>query len=337
MHDVIIRNINIRIGNVRKAKDTYQSDPLSVSGGKRVVLDHLSMCWAIDMGFRASGQEVTMSNCMISKGLYWNTPHEKGKHNYAGIFSPKYGTFYGNYIADCGQRAPRINDNEYIDIRNNVVANSKYTFDICNYEWMGANTKFNVVNNVVLKGNPAPGGSTSNVTSGGSYKYFQGRTYSGGLFAYSVNNYDNTKNARPLNDTDENVTGALWTGDLSKDSNAIEQVEKEMYAYSPSGYSNMSSTWYDLIFPSDISLDEYDASLISKKGNTLMNYPFVVPSMNTYSAEDAAKYVLTNAGANAKSEAGGAARDILSRRYLAEEEQDFRFFLTTARHQRHTA
>ena len=318
VHDVIIRNINIRIGNVRKAKDTYQSDPLSVSGGKRVVLDHLSMCWAIDMGFRASGQEVTMSNCMISKGLYWNTPHEKGKHNYAGIFSPKYGTFYGNYIADCGQRAPRINDNEYIDIRNNVVANSKYTFDICNYEWMGANTKFNIVNNVVLKGNPAPGGSTSNVTSSGSYKYFQGRTYSGGLFAYSVNNYDNTKNARPLNDTDENVTGALWTGDLSKDSNAIEQVEKEMYAYSPSGYSNMSSTWYDLIFPSDISLDEYDASLISKKGNTLMNYPFVVPSMNTYSAEDAAKYVLTNAGANAKSEAGGAARDILSRRYLAE-------------------
>lgn len=318
VHDVIIRNISIRIGNVRKAGDTYQSDPLSMTGGKRVVLDHISMCWAVDMGFRAYGQEVTMSNCMISKGLYWNTPHEKGKHNYAGIFGPKYGTLYGNYIADCGQRAPRICDNEYIDIRNNVVSNSKYTFDICNYEWMGANTKFNVVNNVVLKGNPAPGGSTSNTTNSGSYKYFQGRTYSGGLFAYSVNNYDNTKNARALNDTDKNITGALWTGDLSKDASAIEKVKNEMYVFSPKGYSNTAQTWYDLIFPNDISLDDYDASLVSKKGNTLMNYPFVVPSMNTYSAEDTVKYVLTNAGANAEAKAGGAVRDILSRRYLAE-------------------
>jgi hypothetical protein len=129
--DVIIRNLNIRIGNVRKYGDTYQSDPLSVSGAnERVVLDHLSMCWAVDMGFRVDGKEITMSNCMITKGLYWNTPHEKGKHNYAGMFRANYGTFYGNYIADCGQRAPRIIDNEYIDVRNNVVANSKYTFDM---------------------------------------------------------------------------------------------------------------------------------------------------------------------------------------------------------------
>ena len=319
VHDVIIRNISIRIGNVRKAGDTYQSDPLSATGAnKRVVLDHLSMCWAVDMGFRVYGQEITMSNCMVSKGLYWNTPHEKGKHNYAGIFGAKYGTFYGNYIADCGQRAPRICDNEYIDIRNNVVTNSKYTFDICNYEWMGANPKYNVVNNVVLRGNPAPGGSTSNTTEGGSFKYFQGRTYSGGLFTYSVNNYDNTKAARPLNDSDEVVEGALWTGDASE--TGLDQLWGELNAFSPTGYSNMSSTWFDMILPSDVSLDEYDESAVSKKGNTLVNYPFVVPAMKTYAPNDTVKYVLTNAGAwkGAQNGESGPQKGILDNRYLAE-------------------
>ncbi len=319
VHDVIIRNISIRIGNVRKAGDTYQSDPLSATGAnKRVVLDHLSMCWAVDMGFRVYGQEITMSNCMVSKGLYWNTPHEKGKHNYAGIFGAKYGTFYGNYIADCGQRSPRICDNEYIDIRNNVVSNSKYTFDICNYEWMGANPKYNIVNNVVLRGNPAPGGSTSNTSEGGSFKYFQGRTYSGGLFTYSVNNYDNTKAARPLNDRDEVVEGALWTGDASKA--GLNQLWSELNAFSPTGYSNMSSTWFDMILPSDVSLDEYDDSAVSKKGNTLVNYPFVVPAMKTYSPNDTVKYVLTNAGAWKGAENGesGPEKGILDSRYLAE-------------------
>lgn len=322
VEDVIIRNISIRIGNVRKAGDTYQSDPLSVTGAnERVVIDHCTLNWGIDMGFRVSGEEITMSNCMISKGLYWNTPHEKGAHNYAGIFQPKYGTFYGNYIADCGQRAPRISDNEYVDVRNNVVFNSKYTFDLCNYEWMGANTKYNVVNNVVLKGNPTPAGSGSNSTEFGSYKYFQGRTYSGGVFTYTVNNYDNTDGARSLEDEDPSIDGAIWTGnfdwtgnlgssdDISDDERALKE---DLKVISPGGYSNLQQQWRNIIMPDNMSLDEYDASLVSKKGNTLMNYPFAAPDMQTYTSEDAAKYVLSNAGTIAPE------RDILSRRYFAE-------------------
>lgn len=318
VHDVIIRHISIRIGNVRKAGDTYQSDPLSATGAnKRVVLDHLSMCWGVDMGFRVYGNEMTMSNSMISKGLYWNTPHEKGKHNYAGIFGAKYGTLYGNYIADCGQRAPRICDNEFIDVRNNVVFNSKYTFDICNYEWMGANPKFNVVGNVVLRGNPSPGNSSSNAASGGSYKYFQGRTYSGGLFVYSANNYDHTKRdskasaeARAINDSNNPIEGALWTGNLNDADR--ETIDSEMAVYNTNGFSNIKDEWKNMILPSDISLDEYDDSAISKQGNTLVNYPFVIPPMKTYSGSDTVKYVLTNAGAKAP------VRGILDNRYLAE-------------------
>ena len=321
VHDVIIRNISIRIGNVRKAGDTYQSDPLSAQGvNKRVVFDHLSLCWAVDMGFRAYGQEVTMSNCMISKGLYWNTPHEKGKHNYAGIFGPKYGSFYGNYIADCGQRAPRICDNEYIDIRNNVVSNSKYSFDICNYEWMGANTKYNVVNNVVLYGSGAPGQSSSNAASGGTYKYFQGRTYSGGVMSYSVNNYDNNGKARSMDNPDKNVEGALWTGKFSDNESNVKRAANELKVFNADGYTNVDDEWKNMIFPSDISMAEYDSSVISKEGNTLVNYPFAAPNMITYSADEAAKRVLTSAGAViGRGENDDAPRKgILDNRYLAE-------------------
>ncbi len=312
VEDLIIRNISIRIGNVRKAGDTYQSDPLSVSGVRRAVFDHLSMCWGVDMAFRVYGQEATMSNCMINKGLYWNTPHEKGKHNYAGMFGPKYGSFYGNYIADCGQRAPRIIDNEYVDVRNNVIANSKYSFDICNYEWMGTNAKFNIVNNAVLKGNPAPGGSNSNVTKGGSYKYFQGRSYSGGLFSYSANNFDNTNQARPISDSAKNIDGAIWTGKLDS-SDKVNAVAAELGVINAGGYSNITSPWRDMIIPSDISIDEYDDTIVSHMGNTLVNYPFIAPAMKTYEGKEIAKYVLSNAGAT--SPVGG---DILTRRYKAE-------------------
>lgn len=310
VEDVIIRNISIRIGNVRKYGDTYQSDPLTVSGAtKRVVLDHLSMCWGVDMGFRVDGEEVTMSNCMISKGLYWNTPHEKGKHNYAGMFRAKYGSFYNNYIADMGQRAPRIIDNEYIDVRNNVVYNSKYSFDICNYEWMGANTKFNIVNNMVLKGNTAPGGATGNTSSGGSYKYFQGRDYSGGVITYTINNLDNTKGARPS--VSSYRDGALWDVNTSIDQKK-KVLGEELGVINAGQYSNTAEAWRDMIFPDDISIEDYDASQVALQGNTLVNYPFPAPEMTTRDADDAAKYVLSNAGAKYP------VRGILDNRYLTE-------------------
>lgn len=303
--DVIIRNIKIRIGNVKKYGDTYQSDPLSVSGAnKRVVLDHLSLNWAIDMGFRVDGTEVTMSNCAISKGLYWNTPHEKGKHNYAGMFRAKYGTFYNNYIADMGQRAPRIIDNEYIDVRNNVVYNSKYSFDICNYEWMGVNTKFNIVNNSVLKGNPA-----LSTTDGGSYKYFQGRTYSGGVFAYTANNIDSTTGAR--SELSALREGGLWTAENTL-SEKVGVAVDELGVINRSGYSNTEKTWQNMLFPDDMSLDEYNKSAVSKKGNTLLNYPLPAATVNTREPLAATKYVLENAGAIYP------VNDTLNRRYLAE-------------------
>lgn len=290
VEDVIIRNIKIRIGNIKKAGDTYQSDPLSASGtNKRVVLDHLSLNWGIDMGFRVDGTEVTMSNCMISKGLYWNTPHEKGKHNYAGMFRAKYGTFYNNYISDMGQRAPRIIDNEYIDVRNNVVTNSKYSFDICNYEWMGANTKFNIIGNSVLKGSP-----NCSTTKGGSYKYFQGRDYSGGIFAYTVNNTDATDDARAK--ISSMREGALWTADTSE-ADRSKVIGDELGVINAGGFSNLQQSWRNMVFPDDMSITDYNSSSVSKMGNTLMNYPFPAPDMTTLDPEEATKYVLTHAGA----------------------------------------
>ena len=321
VEDVIVRNIKIRIGNVRKAGDTYQSDPMSVTGSnKRVVLDHISMNWNVDMGFRVYGTEMTMSNCMITKAMYFNTPHEKGKHNYAGMFGPKYGTFYNNYIADMGQRAPRIIDNEYVDARNNVIYNCDRSFDICNYEWMGANTKFNIVANAAIKGNP-------NVSKrvGGSFKYFQGRTYSGGVFSYTANNTDTSTGSRAT--VNDPVEGAIWTADMST-TEKVANASQELAVINQNEYTYIATEYRDILFPDDMSLTDYNQTPLSKEGNTLMNYPFPYAEVYTRSPKDAVKYVMQHAGAiypveHRTDEEGNddivyRGNDTLNRRYMAE-------------------
>lgn len=121
---------------------------------------------------------------------------------------------------------------------------------------MGANPKYNVVNNVVLRGGPGPG---------------------------------------------------------ELDGDEKTRVKDEMAVYDPSAYSNIQQPWYDMIYPENISLNEYNDSLVSKQGNTLMNYPFAAPSMKTYFGDETVKYVLSNAGAKAYGN-----RDSLNTRYLAE-------------------
>ena len=64
-HDVIIRNLKIRIGDVFEDNQLNQSDPLSIGASKNVIIDHCTLQWAIDMSFRITGEYITMSNTMM--------------------------------------------------------------------------------------------------------------------------------------------------------------------------------------------------------------------------------------------------------------------------------
>lgn len=196
-HDVIIRNIKIRIGDVVADGEFIQSDPLSVSASKQVIIDHCTTQWAIDMNFRITGEHITVSNTMFGKPLAANTSHEKGSHSYVGMINEgaRKVSFLKNLISNSDQRSPRITDADYVDAYNNLIFDCKSGFDICNYEWQDKIVKMNIHNNMARKGpsfdNTAP------------YRAFRGRNYSGGVMVYFDENYGIKNSA----DLQKEVTG----------------------------------------------------------------------------------------------------------------------------------
>ena len=188
VHDVVFRNIRIRIGDTKPDNDVYQEDPMSIGNCRDLVVDHCTMQWAIDMCFRATGSDVTLSNIIFGKSLLENSPHEKGGHAYVGMINEGASkiSFIKNFVGDSTQRSPRITDADWIDAYNNVLFNSGNGFDIYNYEWQDKNSKMNVYNNYARKG--------PNVLNGTPYRAGRGRNYSGGAMVYFVENYGQGSN-----------------------------------------------------------------------------------------------------------------------------------------------
>lgn len=186
-HDVIIRNIKIRCGDVLPDGTYNQSDPMSVTNAKNLVVDHCSLQWAIDMDFRLSGEYITMSNVMFGKNLSANSSHEKGGHAYVGAINEGSSkvTFAKNFIGDSTQRSPRIVDAIWVDAYNNILYNCGNGFDIMNYEWQDKNELVNVYNNYARSG--------PSQSNGTPYRTSRGRVYSGGIMVYFQNNYTNGK------------------------------------------------------------------------------------------------------------------------------------------------
>lgn len=261
-HDVIIRNIKIRIGDVLADNELYQSDPLGIGGSRQVVVDHCTLHWAIDMGFRTTGEYVTISNSIIGKALYLNSPHEKGAHPYVGMINEgaRKVTFAKNFVGDSNQRSPRITDADWIDSYNCLLYNCGNGYDLFNYEWQNKNAKMNVYNNYARMG--------PNFSNGTPYRMGRGREYSGGIMAYFTENYkETTKSGKQRF---ENLNQATNNG-------GVDKVLK--FGYENSSYGEA----YNL---TNVTLDEWNNNPLSydnqgkkKVAATMayMQYPFPAP------------------------------------------------------------
>ena len=258
VHDVVFRNIRIRIGDTKPDNDVYQEDPMSIGNCRDLVVDHCTMQWAIDMCFRATGADVTLSNIIFGKSLLENSPHEKGGHAYVGMINEGASkiSFIKNFIGDSTQRSPRITDADWIDAYNNVLFNSGNGFDIYNYEWQNKNSKMNVYNNYARKG--------PNVSNGTPFRAGRGRNYAGGAMVYFVENYGK--------DSNDNLQQTA--------TNEKNTFAKVLYF----GQENKSAgEAYDL---SNVTLDEWNNNPLSYDNNnksssaatlTYMDYPFPAP------------------------------------------------------------
>jgi hypothetical protein len=152
--DVIVRHIRSRLA----AEQAVEADAISVTRGRRIILDHVSASWSVDetlsVGSRYDPPErgiydVTVQNSVIAESLNASA-HAKGDHGYGSLVRGGYGariSFIGNLWANHRARMPRPGnynppevdaEGPYFEFRGNVF-----------YNWGGAQAGYNADTNSV--------------------------------------------------------------------------------------------------------------------------------------------------------------------------------------------
>lgn len=142
-HDVLIQHLAIRPGDNPHGVSPADRDGVSVGstrapGAYNVVLDHLSVSWAIDENVSTwypDTHDVTISNCLIAEGLH-RSIHPKGPHSKGVMIGDGSSriTLYRNLITWNEERNPYIKPGASAEVINNIVHGwgSKGPWSLCN-------------------------------------------------------------------------------------------------------------------------------------------------------------------------------------------------------------
>ncbi len=190
---VIVRYLRCRPGDNTKA----ESDALSISSGRDIIVDHCSASWSVDETLSASSGgklgNVTVQWCIISESLH-NSTHHKGPHGYGSLIRGGWGngyTYHHNLYAHHHARLPRpgnYNDRSKdpngftFDFRNNVIYNWAGT--AAGYNADGSNgtdsiTKMNFVGNYYKAGVNSAGNLAFSESTRSAKGYFSGNCMNG--------------------------------------------------------------------------------------------------------------------------------------------------------------
>jgi len=137
--DVLIRFIRSRLGAASKV----EGDAIWISGGRRIILDHVSASWSVDETLSASARydkpgqgfyDLTVQWSIIAESLA-HSIHVKGDHGYGSLIRGGNGSrisFHHNLWANHMARMPRPGNYEgpdqdpvgaFFDFRSNVFYN----------------------------------------------------------------------------------------------------------------------------------------------------------------------------------------------------------------------
>ena len=143
--NVIVQYLKIRTGDAMKQNPNESDnnvDAITVTnGGKRVIIDHLSLSWAIDETVQLwSAQDVTVQKCIISESLTYSIHPktiEAGQAHGCAILvgqeDKKEGipkrpggniSIYQNLMAHNSRRNPRLKCELPVEVTNNIIYNS---------------------------------------------------------------------------------------------------------------------------------------------------------------------------------------------------------------------
>ena len=117
--DVVIRHIRSR--PVRAAYP-MDADGITLENSRRVILDHVSLAWALDENLGLEGEDITIQYSIMANGLW---PHSKGALACTSAATLcKRITFYKNLLAHNRDRNPNVDtQGSTFDIINNVIYN----------------------------------------------------------------------------------------------------------------------------------------------------------------------------------------------------------------------
>lgn len=146
--DVVVRHIRSRLGD----ESGVEADAVSITRGRRIILDHISASWSVDetlsVGSRYDPPErgiydVTVQWSLIAESLN-ASGHAKGDHGYGSLVRGGYGarmTFHHNLWAAHRARMPRPGnynppsvdpEGARFEFRSNVF-----------YDWSGGHAGYN--------------------------------------------------------------------------------------------------------------------------------------------------------------------------------------------------
>ena len=138
-HDIIIRYIRLRLGDKNKKPGGY--DTLTTDDIADVILDHVSLSWAIDGTHDLRrGKNVTIQWCLFSEALN-DSIHNKGSHAMCASYRDLSGplTLHHNLFTTCRDRHPTLGSAKegdpltVVDFRNNVIYNWSGTANFCDH------------------------------------------------------------------------------------------------------------------------------------------------------------------------------------------------------------
>jgi pectate lyase len=151
-HDVIIRYLRFRRGNLKKRDDALGGFPVG-----NVIVDHVSASWGLDENLslyrymlkQESGpdkkmavENLTIQWCISSEAL------DRNNHAFGGTWGGKHCSFHHNLFACNTGRNPSIGMGGTFDFRNNVLFNWRHR----TIDGGDGSSRVNVVNNYFKPG-----------------------------------------------------------------------------------------------------------------------------------------------------------------------------------------
>lgn len=137
--DVVVRYIRVRLGD----ETGVQDDAVSVTRGRRIILDHISASWSVDETLSAGSRYTPPESGVYDLTVQWSligeslnvSVHDKGKHGYGSLIRGGHGarfSWLNNLWADHQARMPRPGNYNgrdvdplggFFEFRGNVFSN----------------------------------------------------------------------------------------------------------------------------------------------------------------------------------------------------------------------